>query len=261
MRGRRLLIGLLLLATVLVDLAVLTTASVHDWPDMDWRITTVMVMVTSSLALSQVSLTATWTLFGRTGLPWRVAGVALVIAAWTAGFHVAFPEPLYDVSGVLVFLASQAALLAGVWTAARLMGVRLIDVAAEASKDRPRQFSVLSLLACLTAVAVSLGVLQYAADLQRVLNQNIDWQDAAPLFVTCVAICLVTCWAILGTGRPIRRAAIVTGLAILVGVVTYWRESGRELFSVLLFYVLQAVWIAGSCWVVRVAGYRLGRIR
>jgi hypothetical protein len=253
MKGRRLLIGLLLLATVLVDLvALLSTIPTHDWPGIPER-------VLFSLALGQISLTATWAVFGRTGLPWRVAGLALLLAACNAGLYFSFPEEsVYDVSGFVAFSGTQTALVAGVWIAARLMGVRLIDATADRSGNRPPQFSILSLLACLTAVAVSLGVLQYISGL-RLLNQGNRLLGAAPIFGANVAVCVATCWVILGTGGRVLRGVVVP-LGTL-GVVFACYQATGENYVVVLFGAFQAVWIAASCWVVRVAGYRLGRGR
>lgn len=150
---------------------------------------------------------------------------------------------LYFVAMTLLFLLVRA------------LGVEILDPSAcPAIAERWRfQFSLASLFEWTTALAVLLGVFHYLPmqGLLRVLSQS----EA----VVCIAgnslIVFGAIWAILGTRYPlVRYLMLVLGCGIPVVISVLMDAPFWEAF---LLFVTEAVWITGSLWLVRAAGYRL----
>jgi hypothetical protein len=255
MNQRRLLIGLLLLATLLVDCAVVvTTASVSDpdfWAIPPW-----------ALQASQVSLMAIWLGLGKTSAPLRLAGTVGVVAVWAyLDELLTFPLP----EEWTVVLMAQAVAVSVPLLVARHLGVEVIYTFALPKAESPTaapnrwQFSIVSLFGWMTALAVTLSAMQYTAR-HEFLPIGLVLE---PLVVVYLLGRGTLAWtalgAVLGTRRP-GMWSIAFGAATVVGVIGLLavRPHFAGGSSVLCTLALaEGLLLLGSLLVFRVAGYRL----
>ena len=267
MRGSRLLIGLLVLATVAVDGVVLVSVGIQRWVPPVWPHPTLGLLF--ALAFSQVSLMAIWLGLGQRPSPWRLVGMVLTVAAWSGALPWVLRSgpPFHTATPWAIMLLGLGLLIAIGVAIARTLGVRLveIDAPAEPSGDGlgPRQFSLGYLLAWMTAVPVVLGTLQYMVPgellgdaVQRSLRLDVVLINGG-LAITALA-CLA---AMLGAGSPICRSILLlVSVAVVIAVVIPLATpvAQRTLILMNLSHVLL---LAGSLGVVRIAGYRLVRER
>ncbi len=265
MRGSRLLIGLLVLASVAVDAMMLVSVGMDRWVPPEWPHPTLGLLF--ALAFSQVSLMAMWLGLGRRPSPWRLVALVLTVAAWSGAlpwvlgggppFHAATPW-------ATMLLGLGLLIVIGVMIA-RTLGVRLVEIDApsEAHTDGlgPRQFSLGYLLAWMTAVPVVLGMLQYMIPgellgdaVQRSLEMDVVLIDGG-LAITALA-CLA---AILGVGWPIWRSILVAvSVAVVIAVEIPLAVTPIAQRTLILMNLSHVLLLAGSLGVVRIAGYRLG---
>jgi hypothetical protein len=120
------------------------------------------------------------------------------------------------------------------------------------------QFTLRSLLSWITVLAVVLGLFQYAVDYRRLpaLAAPI-WRESAVVSLGDAALALAAFWAAFGSRRPVLRGvALALTTAAIIGV--YNAVVGGVPFCVLAeLCVVQILWLVGSLWVFRVAGYRI----
>lgn len=269
MRNRWVLVGLLVVATVLVDLVVWSIVLSKSEPGRPPpALVEVAEIVLWLLAFAQVSLVAVWVGFAGTSLPWRLVGLIIVIALWAAleamtrgpagPFHTSF-----QTYGTVSLLA-QAITVLGPLVIARLAGVRLgttTDVLSppEAPGNRRRwQFSLGYLFSWLTVVAVTLGLLNWTIDYHQVVPLTfLLWEETMALSLAGAAIALPAVWTALGTGRPAWRLGLlcVTTLTAMA-IYTLWIEVDPWPDAILVCFV-QVLWLLASLGVCRVAGYRI----
>jgi hypothetical protein len=241
MRSRRVLIGLFLLATVLVDLAVLCVAG----PSGEIR--------AALLATSQSALMGIWLALGKTAGPWRLLGAVLFAVAWSCA--AVRPLDIYQYISVaaLLFLVLPTLGSAIPLLVARMTGLRVVDPTTESPDQGPAvfQFSLGLVLGWITVTAITLSALKCVAleDWREALSRepvDVLWVLAiAPGIVASVAL-----WISLGNSRWVWR---LLGL-VLIG----WLAEVCSVFARLPLEAI--VWVAlqvGSLWVFRVAGYRL----
>ncbi len=255
MRGSRLLIGLLVLATVLVDFCVLAIAEDRPFPHPS-------LILAWALQLSQVSLMAVWLALGRTTGPLRLIGAVVVAAIWSWALArlPAAPQP----ASWAVLLAAQTVVVSVPLLVGRWLGLGLVDGSsapeAEDSAAEPKrlQFSIAYLLGWMTALAVMLGTLQYIAPYDTLpFGLLSDWQ-----LVVCLIGHAMMGWAVLWTALGTRPAARIIA-PVLVGTVVgggLWLISFRfrgDFWYFVMLFVLDPPLLVGSFWVFRVAGYRL----
>jgi len=267
MRNRWVLIGLLILATVLVDLVVWSIVLSDSGPSPPpAALVEVARLVLPSLACAQVSLVAIWVALGGTSLPWRLVGLIVVVASWVGLVAVArsaaAPEKFFETYGT-VFLLSDAIAVLGPVAVARFAGVRLGTTTEILSTPDPLanrgrwQFSLGYLFSWLTAVAVTLGLLKWTIDYQVVPSLLAQWDEMTVASVGSAAIALVALWTALGTRRPALRIGLL-GVTTVTAIAFYRLLGGLHLWlPAVLICLVQVFWLLASLGVCRVAGYRI----
>lgn len=265
MRGSRLLITLLVVATVLVDVvAVSVVASMRGVPPA-WPHPGVIVLF--ALSMSQVSLAALWTGFGGRSLYWRVGGLMLSAVFWSRyTAWIVAPERIDDYASLYgsLLLAQTIAILVPL-SMARLRGLKLVregdvDCVDETTGDRTRmQFSLREMLSWTTTFAVVLGALRCTVDYQLLPSYLGDWRDLTVLSLGNALVALAALWAVLGTGKPALRAVMLvlaTAAAITSGQALAHVDAVQPFAALCL---LQVLCLTGSLCVLRVAGYQVVR--
>lgn len=256
MRGSRLLIGLVVLATVLVDCAVVMSyGRDRDFPHppvLPW-----------ALQASQVSLMAVWLALGRTSGPLRLIGLVGVVAiwAWTLEELLGFPSPE---QWNVVLMAHAVAVSAPLFVA-RWLGVMVVNTSsalqAEGPAATPRrwQFSIAYLLGWMTALAVTLSATQYITQ-DKFVPFSIALQPVAVVYLLGRgALAWSALGAVLGTRRPVRwgislGAAAVAGVIGLLAVEPGFAGGFPGLAALTL---VEGLLLLGSLAVFRMVGYRL----
>jgi len=265
MRGSRLLITLLVVATVLVDVvAVSVIASMWGVPPR-WPHPGVIVLF--SLSMSQVSLAALWTGLGGRSLYWRVGGLMLSAVLWSRyTAWIIAPERIDDYASLYgsLLLAQTIAVLVPL-SAARLRGLKPVregdaDCVEDTTADRSRlQFSLGEMLSWTTTFAVVLGALRCTVDYRLLPSYLSDWRDLTVLSLGNALLALAALWAVLGTGKTALRAtilALVTAAVIASGQALAHVDALQPFVTLCL---LQVLCLTASLCVFRVAGYRLVR--
>jgi hypothetical protein len=266
MRHARLLITLLVVATLLADVAALSIAASADqgsppqWPH-------AAVLVLFALSMGQVSLAAVWAGFAGRAFQWRMMGLMLIAVLWSR--YVAWivaPSRLDDYACLYgsLLLAQVIAVLVTL-TIARLSGVRLVhpdggNVADDGDWSPSRfQFSLREMLSWTTVFAVVLGALRYTVDHHLFPSYLGDWRQFAVLSLANAIPALTAVWAALGVGRSALRAVVLAlATAAAIGASSTLAEvvSFRGYAALCL---LQVGCVLASLWVFRVAGYRVVR--
>jgi hypothetical protein len=264
MKNPRLLVVLLLAATVLVDgvaLSVVSSGREYVRPPGSAE------LFLFSLGMGQVSLVAIWTALGGRSLPWRVLALALTIMAWARllawslldAEEVLWWQTLYN----LLLAAQSAGVVLPLFVArfARLELTRASDAdrtQRTAAGPSGLQFSLRYLLSWITVVAVVLGLFQYAFNYRALWALGAaDWRELAVHSLGDAALALAAFWVALGARRPVLRAialplttaAVIAVYNTVLRMPTFWVFVG--------LCVVQVVWLVGSLWVFRVAGYRI----
>jgi hypothetical protein len=267
MNQRRVLIGLLVLAMVLVDAVILLVAE-------DRELSAPVEILLQPFPVGQVSLLAVWAGLGSKRSPWRLLAMALGGAAWS-WLAASAPESngwfdfAWVTSVLALMLLLQAVYVFVPLSVGRLAGLRVVclsqDTAAAESDTGPRrlQFSLGNLLAWTTAVALLLGILPYVLHRDKLAEV---WEFGvllSPLIIGPAAMTLAAVWAVLGTRRALLRAAGLclaagTVLALdIVGSIFWGQGSSADAVNRALLFILHLLVVAGSLYVFRVAGYRL----
>jgi len=260
MKGSRLLIVLLLLATVLVDCAVLVAAGQRpSFPN------PVLISVWA-LQISQVSLAAIWLGLGRKPAPLRLVGAVAVAALWSWAL-----STLPDAGNVeqwAVLLMAHTAAVSVPLLAVRSLGLQLVDVSAAKGAEKlpagPQrlQFSIGYLLGWTTALAVIMSILHYVAPHDHTSLKPLAELPVVPFVIGRAVMVPAAVWAALGTRWwALRVLVLPVTSATAFGVILLAEPlfAGGAGYSVLLCF-LEAVLLVGSLCVFRVAGYRL-RVR
>lgn len=265
MTPARLLIGLLLLATALVDLV--ACSAIKSWPwllNSSWN--NPAALVVASLVISQVSLLALWTGFGKTSFPWRLLVTVVAITVWAEVLAKPTDSPTHEivVSTWCFHFWVQTGAVISMILAARRMGFTIgtlpgPEATANGDSRRPVQFSLGYLLSLLTVLALVLGWARYTVDFQAL----VDYVDGR-LFAVSVTFALgnavlaiAAVWTALG-----RKGTRYLGLCLstaAVFLVHAWTRRFAHLTLEALFCLLCLGWLLGSLGVFRMAGYRLCR--
>jgi len=263
MHTARVLVGLLLLATLLVDLSVVVWSRSLG-PERSGN--DVHVGIVASLVLTQVSLLAILVSLGRPTSPWPwvglFGGVLLGAVFFSCHLHDGQLGPLL---ACLVFFSLQAALVAVVliafpWAARRLR--RFERGPTGEGSQRRFQFSIARVFAWTTGVAICLGSAQLALAGTFDLSDTLDWL-AVGVAISLASALLGVCaaWFALGQGHVWLRAFLFVATVPLGMEVNHLAGanggSPGRLFLLSVF-AAQAVLLLASLGVVRMAGYRLG---
>ena len=251
------LIGLVVLATVLVDCAVVVAARrqgdfPHPIPILAW-----------ALQLSQVSLMAIWLALGKTSGPLRLMGVVGVTALWS--WALAALPAAEDAKVWVVVLMAQTVVVSVPLLAARSLGLRLVDGSsaskAEDTATGPKrwQFSIAYLLGWMTALAVMLGTLQYIASYDSLPFGYLPKSILVVFLVGRALMAWAALWTVLGTRRSAIRILTLCAAGATTVTITW---LANPLFAGGFFYLLglillEALLLLGLLAVFRMAGYRL----
>jgi hypothetical protein len=217
----------------------------------DFFLCDILVVPLFASARCQALLLALWGSTSR-GSPWRrMPGLIAGVVYLEALFPSTLRQRLPGMGAVMVTFALAALLV--VWR----LGVRLIRFADPAHPVPPEtvgfRFSIRGLMLVIAAAALlSAGA--------RALRE-------APAFfvlawpIRFVAVGLVALWAVLGVGRPLRRAPIVFVLSLILGALFGFavQAEGPGWVDILLMMLLYPTLLFGSLLVVRSCGYRFVR--
>jgi hypothetical protein len=252
----RLLVWLLVVGSLLVDMAVVAWSRVSGASGP----TTELLLV--PLVFSQIGLLSVWAVLGRPALPWRL--LSLVCHSAFCGVFVSQTvsstqrDVVTRVIVLCVFVAVVVLLATGV---ARWFGLRA-RWCFEDVRQPPRQrlqFTIRYLFAWLTATAIALGVLKSLVNWQEVpgfFQQRSFWSFFGVLGAVQVLLVLGSVVAVLHEGILFVRLLVLAaggfGAFLLVKSLA-WGPAGE--FTVFVELVLLIVSLA----VIRVAGYRVGR--
>jgi len=262
MRHARLLILLLVLATVSLDLA----ATVTFTPLRDSHAPLVLYLAFVSLPTSQIGLLSAWAALGKTPIPWRAVGLVLPLALWSylMGTSVGAPGSLAATivsTRETFYLVTEALATVVPLGIARAAGLRLAAVdEAPASGDQAArcrfQFSLGYLFSWLTATAIVLAALGCTFDLSRLAPKGMPLYFRGIVIAVAARVILVSAslYVVLARGRRLARGLVgLLALAAAAGLV--WLH--RDAVTMGLCLATEALWLTGSLAVVRVAGYRL----
>jgi len=255
MKQARLLISLLLLATVLIDLVV--------WPMVrEWRRPNPLLAVLFALAFSQVSLATIWAAWGNMSAPWRATGAFLIVAGWSLALS-------HDGGTLLVMivLLFQAFAIFLPMLILRAIGVRYTR-AREGSfaiehEDGcgERQFSLRDIFSWITATAIVLGVTQYCMGQEAINADQIVWMTLGRFAAIQIVIVFSSLWIVFGTRWATARAILFVMflLAIESGLALYLEHPEAKPANISLMFGLELLLLLGSLWVIGMAGYRVKR--
>lgn len=262
MTPARLLIGLLLVATVLVDVVVWSVLRLQEPHGTQGFATSHQLFW--SLGICQAGLLAVWTGLGGSSLPWRLLVTMVFAWGWGeigAGFVERLPRE-FILSILCLQLWAPSLFIVSFVLAARLAGYTLerspdLSLPLNDIDQRPFQFSLGCLLSWLTVTGIVLGLVRSTINLQ-LLAEGLNRQNTArvAVFSLCDAVMILAAVeTVLGKGwkRLLRFALVVGGV---LAIFVWLHRLGLAWFSV-LNVLLQLGWLLGSLWVVRVAGYRL----
>ena len=261
MGQRRLLVILLIAATVLVDLAVGAWARINYRPGLlplHW-----VFMVFLGLAISQANLAAALPGLGMIPLPWGLASVVLTTAC-LSGLSWLLSGGPNQVTRMMVLLLANAIAVLAATAVARMAGARIVATATGVPPagrgDRPRfQFTLGRMFAWTTCTAVILGILQYTMRYELIPTLG-PWHELVVVCLVHPALALAAVWTVLAL-RPSARRITLLGLALVIAILA---DNAflhpPDLTAVVILVLPQLAWLVAALVVLRVAGYRLVRL-
>jgi hypothetical protein len=270
----RLLIAMLLLATVLVDAVAISLASTSAGLWDHWSDPRVVILY--ALVGSQLTLVSIWAGLGKKSMPWRLTAAFLITIVWASvltkltpvgGFRAFLPT---DVSALYLCVLSRDTLVVlASFSITRVLGVRVVReplTRSCAESDPFRwQFTLRHLFAWTTAIAVCLGLFQYTAtykgfwDAASFIVPNVAGFPGSYLLAWRLGAAIVSIWVALGNQRLTARLASLAFPLLPVVMVASRPQWGLRPLAVQAF--LELLMMLGSLWVLRIAGYRLCIIR
>ena len=268
MRPVRLLVILLVVATLLVDLVVVSAVASHQIvPDGRPHLALDALF---TLCMAQVGLVAIGTGFGGKSLPWRSLALILTIGLWSR--LVAWSDDVFDdgslVNGCTCVLVAQSILMLVLLGALRFRGMRLVRASDKhpsqplAPGRRPFQFSLGYLLSWITVLGVVLGLAQYTLEFDLIMEHLRVNRWVLPVAaVSHAGLVLAGLWAVFGGARLWARALVVVLIAAAANVACHRCSppGSRDLLRYTGLCLLQVFWVVASLSVFRVAGYRITR--
>ncbi len=257
MRANRILIPLLIVATLTYDLVLVSSITERNrWPDM-------LVATLLGLAAGQVTLATFWGVLGRDHLPWRIAMPMIVPLAWSVAILLtqgkvfpAYRAPLEVAVRLLMQSASLALILVPIrWHGARLLHSDSTTIAPPLHRG---QFSLRYLFAWMTAAAVTLAL--FKTIFQHVETIEPFLPGPKYLFVDAAGILLglTVAGLVLDTHSPKTR--FVAALSVGVPTVCILLALG---FPVSRVRAQHTLWLALGIYsaiafaVLRIAGFRI----
>jgi hypothetical protein len=252
MTSSRVLIALLVAATVLVDWVVVCL----DGPPRK---------VIAALFYSQVNLLAVWVGLARPVSPWRWTCLVGFIVLFSLFVGTAVDVDRAVTTKATFVLLTQVVFVAGSLWITGLLGVILVKDAGDGTDQddaeirKPLQFSLGQMFGWMIGLAVCLGLLRCAIDYAHLLAllRSVPVLGLFLLFTGNVVIVFFVLWIALSSRWLAVRGAVLCVMIIvaIVHFTTLDPPTGAGIFPAMLtLYVLLMV---GSLWVVRMAGYRL----
>lgn len=255
MKRRWLLIGLVVAANVLAAL-VFALYEPMGGPE-TWT-----YYALAGMQPSHGSLLGFWAALGGKATPWRLVVAVVGVTAWVSVLE-KFDAGHGDDAAIWgTVLLMQMGLVSVLLMVARFLGVELTDTLASepAQTSEPAgqwvQFTLRALLSWTTALALLLGSLHY---LPKPPLREIADNIAVLAAILCggALIALGAIWITLGA-RWAPARYVVLGLSGGVGIGLMYAVLGPgETLVLSVFCVAETVWLVGSLWLVRLAGYRL----
>jgi hypothetical protein len=228
----------------------------------DVRFPEPLALLLLALAWSQIALLAVWCAFGGTPAPVRLFGLILGVVIWArllCGLDRPAPQELSETTIVLLLLAlfdyAPLAVL-------RLKGWRIVSLAVHPpTTASSRQFSLGYLMAWMTSVAVSLGLIKFCVDPRQVSR---DPSFLVPLSIAGTSQLMLagSClYAALGQRHWLKRMMPLVGVCVFL---VYLHASeltsfGNGMEAIAPFGLTEAALLVGSLYIIRGAGFRLGR--
>jgi hypothetical protein len=246
-------IGLMVAASVLLDLCFWTAAKQARWPAMN-------TVVFFALSFSQISLVAAWAAIGRTSIYIRVMVAALIITL--LGSAIAeIPSGPEKATAFWVITQTLCTMLPLACLRFAGFSLRCLRTNPGASKRlKPWQLSIKDLLQITTAAAVLVSIAILA------FPKNLDF-DGFWLLIICVA-------AVFSISTPAFVFSLLTtgsmkirlGAASLFAFVNSFIPSlligrGTQPAEFLTMYFLTQAWVIATLVCIRLAGYRFSRFR
>ncbi|MBN2022518.1 MAG: hypothetical protein JW809_06960 [Pirellulales bacterium] len=264
MRSARVLIGLLVLATVAVDLVVL--AMFPEAGFLHGGLANPRVVLLGVLAFGQTGVLAVLVALARPGSPWPWTGLfaGVVFEALLFCFMRLGVEPATILAASTFFFFQAIVVLAGLLFLRRWgYALRHASVPAPAPDDpkRPLQFSLARLFGWMTAMAVCLSLAQVVLARTLDYSRTNEWMSEGVAFASASALLtLATTWAVLGRQRATIRWSIAV-LAVPVAVTMAPWSDEVEWARFFGLFVPMFVLMLASLAVIRLAGYRFERTR
>ncbi len=217
-------------------------------------------IVAASLVISQGGLLGIWAALGGRPAPWRLLAVLAVLIGCMWLSDVIFPHAFFPQVSTWVYLLS--AVTAGLaLLVLRAWGITIVkpgrgDLAAETHRF---QFSLRSLLEWTAGMAAFLAAFQMTTEgflgwicssVQRTVAILMFYGTVGLLAGAALGVALGTRFA------PARILALgATGAAVVAAVMHI--PGPLPLGEAIVFGALCVVWLAGTLWLFRLAGYRL----
>ena len=267
MRSARFLVCLLLVAAVLVDLAALLMVRAAGGADLEWPHPLLAGLF--SLAFSQVNLVTFWAAMGRSILPWRLAALAAVVTLWSLALAVAARGAGlgYTSDDWTFLLAGPPVVLLVLLSFFRVRGWRLahLDQVEPMEAKTPLQFTLGYLLAWITATAITLGMFRWTVDFELLIAGGYDWSvgpDVIAVILLNSGLGLATVYGVLGAAGMVFRALVILLSAGIAVIATTRLPNSPEYSQAFAFlWLLEVLWLVAALSVLRVAGFRLKRLR
>jgi len=216
--------------------------------------------------LAQVGLMTIWAAYSGKWAPWLTVGLFGTIVFWASVYPLCIKASEDASTQITVLLVLDAMwIFAGIGVTT-LAGVKIRLVNCKTcpqgndGRRRPFQFSLGYLISWVTAVALILGLVPTALRYDLVLPAlRAEWAPLVTVSAGGAAISLAALWAALGRGRPIKRLILLGPPIVLFVGLGYLLDAPLD--SLLIIALLQNAWLLATLAVVRVAGYRLVRVR
>ena len=252
MPSRLVLIALLLSAFIAADAVTWSRNAAEGFPNP-------LSIAHFALGFSQINLLAIWAALGGLHFGLRLPAAAVLAAAVTVFVHKGYLAPW---AGLIAVQMSVVVLPLLVVRGAT--GLRLEALQGESGGDsggrRQVQFSLWNLMLATTLIGIACGAAKVVG---KFLPEAHAWskEDAWVIGGGMAVTALAAAWFGLGVGRWLVRGTTLVIVTSIAGWLIAVTTEGSRPTPMFLLVVVQALLLAGSLAVLRIAGYRLTRRR
>jgi hypothetical protein len=250
MLQRRVIVGLFVLASALVDLTCARLDGQGNGRESLW-------LLLLALMITQSATAGVWLALGNTPGPLRLIGTMLIVGFWAAAtWNVRGP----DWHMVLLW----ASMFPTILTALPLFGLRpfglhIVDRFCPDEHVARFQFSLGRLMGWTTVIAVAMSALTSASFFRRQdLFEGISWNDAVAVVVVPAVLTWTSVWALLGFGLAVARICVFLAVIVASSVALV---SPHMLGAPLVLGLPVALLVPAYLAVFRIAGYRVRWLR